>query len=175
MAHKVLPVPYFSQLDNRYNPNGACNVTSVAMVLWHLGIRGDGSERQLEDQLYRLMQEKGWSRHSPYDLQKLIHFKGRKDTFKPDATWEEVDAWLDSGKPVIFHGFFTRFGHIVTGIGRNDQGYVIHDPNGEFFYDHQSGGRWYDQRKSGEALTYSYKLMRDVCGRNGDLWVHFCG
>lgn len=171
-----LDIPYFSQLDNAYNPYGSCNVTCCAMILWFYGIRG-WTREQLEDQLYRWLAQRGLSRHSPYDLQTLINTIGKAynitDTFKPDAKWGDVCQWLDAGKPVIHHGYFTRFGHIICGIGRNESGIIVHDPYGECFYNHQTGQTYYDTSRSGAGLTYSYRMMKKLCGPDGDNWVHF--
>ena len=80
-----LNVPYLSQLDNLYEPNGTCNTTSVAMVMQYFGIQGDGSGLQLEDQLTKKCWTEGWDRHSPTDLVKLFKWKGIKDKFRSDG------------------------------------------------------------------------------------------
>lgn len=174
---RLTKFPYLSQLDNLNNPYGSCNVTSCAMVLNHYGIKGSG-RGQLEDQLYRWLVDRGLSRHSPYDLERLINEVGApyniKDSFTSRATWDEVNAHIDSGKPIISHGYFTRFGHIIVVWSRNEQGYIVHDPYGECCYDHASGRTWYETNKSGEGLQYSYRMMRSLCGPDGDNWVHFC-
>lgn len=174
-----LHVPCQSQLDNRLNPYGSCNVTSVAMVLQFFGFKGTG-DGQLEDQLYQWMQVRGLSRHSPQDLAYLIETY-TKDTHKPlkdrlvthwggngKQSWEAVKKHLNAGFPVICHGYFTRFGHIVVIRGYNDKGFVINDPYGEWF----TNG--YDTSASGCNLTYSYGLMDRLCRtEDGQNWLHF--
>ena len=54
-----LPVPYLSQLDNRYRPSGTCNVTSVAMCLMYFNIKPETKEPQLEDELFFAYGAKG--------------------------------------------------------------------------------------------------------------------
>ena len=78
-----------------------------------------------------------------------------------------MKEWLSAGNPCIVHGWFTREGHIVTIIGFNERGFIVHDPYGEYW---ESG---YDTSVSGAGLTYSYELMKRVCGRDGDLWIHY--
>jgi hypothetical protein len=165
---KLKNFPYLSQLDNKRNPYGSCNVTSVAMCLAYLGIVGTG-DGQLEDQLYQMAIDHGLDRHSPFDLQTLIKLKGRKDDFRHNAKWSDAKAWLLSGKPLIAHGYFTRSGHIVAICGFNRSGWIVNDPYGEYF---PSG---YDISASGKELTYSYALMQALCGNDGDLWLHFVG
>lgn len=174
MATKILEgVPYFSQRDNKFEPFGTCNVTSVAMVLHYFGIRGDGSHQQLEDQLFAKCQRHGWDYHAPYDLQKLITSYGFKDKFNPTSRWQDARLHIDAGLPLIAHGYFTRSGHIVTIVGYDDAAYggagawVVNDPFGEWF-------EWGYNNTSGKWLRYSYRMMREVCGDDGDLWLHFC-
>jgi Peptidase_C39 like family len=174
MNSKILSVPYFSQLDNANNPYGTCNLTSVAMCMAYFGIAGDG-DGQLEDQLYRWVIAHGLSRHSPIDLAQVFKWKGIKDDFRSDAKWGDARAWIDRDKPLIAHGYFTRSGHIIVITGYDDSAYngngawVVNDPYGEW-YEHG-----YDTRVTGNGLKYSYTMMKDLCGFDGDLWLHFVG
>jgi uncharacterized protein YvpB len=166
-----LKVPYFSQLDNRYNPTGSCNVTCVAMCLCYLGLpRPSGS--QLEDQLYRKLEELGRSRHNPYDLKYLIEtYPGYKDIFRENGTFAGIKTSINAGNPVIIHGYFTRFGHIIVICGYDSTGFLVNDPYGEWF----STG--YDTGRTGESLHYSYKLIANTCSPESkanpkNIWFH---
>ncbi len=162
-----LPIPYHSQLDNDYNPTGSCNVTSLAMCLSYLGLKSKDANEQLEDEFYRYCLDKGYSRHDPYDLARVVRDYGYKDDFQADAKWEDVKAWLIKRNPIVVHGYFTSFGHIVVIRGFNKHGWIVNDPYGEWF-------DWgYDTNSSGESLTYSYSMMKRICGNNGDLWIHY--
>ncbi|MBP0000165.1 MAG: C39 family peptidase [Cyanobacteria bacterium SID2] len=163
-----LDVPFLSQLDNENNPYGSCNVTCVSMCMAYFGHpTKNSSGQQLEDELYQFMLDRGLSRHSPQDLQKLLQLYGYQDDFQADAKWDEVKAWLRQGKPIITHGWFTSSGHIVVILGYNDRGWIINDPYGHWS---RSG---YDTYASGAGVVYSYADMRDVCGPDGDLWIHY--
>jgi GH24 family phage-related lysozyme (muramidase) len=166
-----LKVPYFSQLDNSYNPTGSCNVTCVAMCLCYLGLpRPSGS--QLEDQLYRKLEELGRSRHNPYDLKYLIEtYPGYKDIFRENGTFAGIKTSINAGNPVIIHGYFTRFGHIIVIRGYDSTGFLVNDPYGEWF----STG--YDTSRSGERLHYSYDLIARTCSPESrsnptNIWYH---
>jgi predicted chitinase len=163
-----LEVPYLSQMDNINNPQGACNVTSVAMCMSYFGhpIRNSRNE-QLEDELYKFCLNNGLSRHFPNDLQTLAQLYGYQSRFEPKARWEDVRAWLASGRPCIVHGWFTRIGHIIVIKGYSSKGWLVNDPYGEWF----SWG--YDTTVSGKNLIYSDELMVRTCGTNGDLWIHY--
>lgn len=164
---KLPNFPYKSQLDNFYNPTGACNVTSMAMCLQFLGKSRRDNIGQFEDELYEYTLNKGLSRWNPYDLAKLVEDYGAKDLFKENAVIEEVQDWLTDGKPAVIHGYFTTFGHIMPVVGYDGIGFYVNDPYGEWF----SSG--YDKSASGAYLHYSYDLIRRVCMADGDFWVHF--
>lgn len=153
--------PYFSQLDNRNNPHGSCNVTSVAMCLAYFGIKGDGSQPQLEDQMYKRCIDRGWSRHSPYGLKALVESYGFVDDFTEKGTLADIRKAIDENKPCIVHGYFTRSGHIVTICGYDDQGFIVNDPYGEAFFDGKS--YYYDTNRSGKQLHYSTKMISVLC------------
>jgi|694.fasta_scaffold76303_3 GH24 family phage-related lysozyme (muramidase) len=167
----LLNVPYLSQLDNRENPFGSCNVTCVAMCLTYLGMPPKPGT-QLEDELYRKMEQLGWSRHDPNDLKTLIDsFPGYKDIFRPNGSFKDIQTSIDAGNPVIIHGYFTQSGHIIVVCGYDDKGFIVNDPYGEYF----SSG--YDNDRSGEKLHYSYNLIGRTCSPESqsnprNIWYH---
>jgi len=168
---KDLDVPYLSQLDNRLNPYGSCNVTCVAMCMYYLGYpRREGA--QLEDELYQKLDELGKSRHDPYDLQYLIGtYPGFKDIFRTDGGFRDIQTSIDAGNPVIVHGYFTKSGHIIVIRGYDDKGFLVNDPYGEWF----SCG--YDNSRSGQRLHYSYNLIARTCSPESqsnpsNIWYH---
>jgi uncharacterized protein YvpB len=163
----TLDINYRSQLDNFNNPTGSCNVTSIAMCLDFLKIPRRTSAGQYEDELYEYAIANGYSRHSPQDLAQIVRDYGAKDYFTADATIEQVKSHLASGNPAVIHGYFTAAGHIIVIAGYNSNGFIVHDPYGEWF----PGG--YDTTASGAYLHYSYGLIRSACMNDGQFWVHF--
>ena len=163
-----LKVPYLSQLDNTLDPHGTCNVTSASMCMAYLGhpIR-NAQNLQIEDELNQYCYDHGLDRHVPGDIAKVIRAYGYKDDFQPDAKWGDVKKWLAGGNPCIVHGWFTGSGHIIAIIGYNKKGWIVHDPYGEWYPE------GYDTNRSGAGLTYSYEMMKRVCGTDGDLWIHY--
>jgi uncharacterized protein YvpB len=163
-----LEVPYLSQLNNVCSPYSTCNTTSVAMCLAFFGHRQiDEMGLQLEDELTDYCYANALDNHSPFALQELIKRYGYEDNFQIDAQWKDVKAWIGKGKPCIVHGFFTKSGHIIVIVGYSDEGFIVHDPYGEWFRD------GYSTNCSGENLTYSYGMMKETCGPDGDLWIHY--
>lgn len=173
MSKVVIPgtFPKFKQYDNIENPGGSCNVTSLAMVAYYFGLRGNG-QGQLEDQFYREMERMGLDRHSPEDLSTFFNQKmsqagfKQRDKFVANGGVNDIRSNIDKGMPVIIHGYFTSSGHIVCIIGYDSdtQQYLIQDPNGEWYkegYDHQATGRYW-------LSEHTLKLL---CDDNG-MWLH---
>lgn len=169
---ELLNFPYRSQRDNYYNPSGSCNVTSVAMCLFWLGIRGNGEYVQLEDECYARCLDRGWSRHEAVGLQNLAEsYPGIKDDFISNGTLDDIRSAIDAGIPCVLHGYFTRFGHIIVAKGYDEDGLLVNDPWGEW---HRSG---YDTSVSGEGLHYSNHLIASKCSPESeqnprDIWLH---
>jgi uncharacterized protein YvpB len=162
-----LPIPYKSQLDNQENPTGSCNVTSLAMCLEFLGAKRKTSTEQFEDELYRYAEDHGLSRHDPHDLAIIVEAYGYRDDFRSNATIEQVQNWLADGKPIVTHGYFTTFGHIVVLTGFDETGFIVNDPYGEW----TSSG--YRTDLSGKQVHYSYRMIKTLCIPDGSFWVHF--
>jgi uncharacterized protein YvpB len=169
-----LGVPFYPQYDNYLNPNGSCNVTSIAMSLAYLGVKPRCASDQLEDELYEYMESKGLSRHSPEDLASVVRTYGHKDDFNPRGTFSMIHSHLEEGFPVVVHGYFTRSGHVVCIIGRTASSFVVHDP----------WGRWtasgYDFQSTGEAEEYNYEDLARLLSPESatpstatDVWAHF--
>jgi uncharacterized protein YvpB len=170
-----LDVPYKSQADNRYDPWITCNVTSIAMCLEYLGVRRKESSGQLEDELRDYMLNHGLNREVGSDLAKVVRAYGAQDFFSTQTTVEEVKKWLSNKNPAVFHGYFTRGGkggHIIAVVGYDSQGFIVHDPAGEFYwkgYDYNDSSK----NEKGKFLNYSYDLIEKTCQTDGEFWVHF--
>lgn len=162
-----LNIPYKSQLDNEENPTGSCNVTSLAMCLQFLEAKRKTGVGQFEDELYRYAEDNGLSRHDPHDLAVIVERYGCRDDFRSNATIAQVKEWLTDGKPIVIHGYFTTFGHIVVITGFDSTGFIVHDPYGEWT------PYGYRTDRSGQAVHYSYDMIKSLCIPDGSFWVHF--
>lgn len=170
-----LNVPYLSQLDNRLNPSGSCNVACLAMVMQYWGIprnkRYQGF-KQLEDELYQYCLDNGLNRHSPVDLKKALQDYGVHDNFTFSGSLTQCRNHINAGNPVIVHGYFTSFGHLVVLVGHDDKGFIVHDPYGEWFADGYQKNDSVDAER-GKYQHYSNNLINRVCLPDGKLWAHF--
>jgi hypothetical protein len=171
-----LNVPYKSQLDNRYEPYSACNVTSFGMVFDYYDIgfvhtftgrHKQNKNKQIEDDIYEYMSEKGLNKHYPEDLAQMARDFGLKDDFTVHGTFERCKQHLSNGNLLVLHGYFTQPGHIIVGVGYDEDGLLVHDPYGEWF------PRGYRTDLSGAYLHYSNELIRKTCAYDGEFWVHY--
>lgn len=169
--------PYLSQTDNELNPSGACNVTSVAMCLSHLGIRGDASYFQLEDQVYQRCLDNDWSRHDPLGLKAVAEsYPNIRDHLTTNGSLIDIKQALTSGQPCVIHGYFTRFGHIVAVHGFDDKGLFVNDPWGEWFdWGYFRNDEDYPER--GKNVHYSWGLISRLCSPESlanpqHIWLH---
>jgi len=165
---KILKVEFRSQLDNLFNPYGSCNVTSIAMALNYHGIIGTGLG-QLEDQLYKEMENRRWSRHNPYDLVKICELKKIADKFTSVGNILDIKESIDNNKPTVLHGYFTRSGHIIECHGYDGDTFICHDPYGSYL------DGYCNSPNLGRDVRYSRKLIEEVCMPDGNLWIHSIG
>ena len=164
-----LKVPYHSQLNNRNNPNGSCNVTSVAMVLNYFNRNiNKGSYEQLEDYLYDWMLNNNLSRHSPIDLKYCLEYFGCKDYYLTNANVNNIIEHLKQGFPCIIHTYATSSGHIfvINGYDFKTEEFICNDPYGRYPYNDYS---------SGESVRYKKTFINSISAieSDNDIWCHF--
>ncbi|MGB3533523.1 MAG: C39 family peptidase [Microcoleaceae cyanobacterium] len=163
MIMNVLDVPHFSQLDNKYDPFAACNVTSLAMCLAYYKV-SQPHYIQLEDYLLQRATNNGWNRFTTTGIKQLAEsFEGIKNHLTEQGTLQDIRNSIDTGWPVVVHGFFTEPGHIIVIRGYTKEGFLVNDPYGEIM-----GLSYYDTSKSGENLHYSNGLIAAAC----DSWCY---
>ena len=165
---KTLNVPHKSQLDNKLNPTGACNVTSFAMAMTYFQAKRKTNVGQWEDELYLYMQNNNLNRWDPNDLALMARSYGLVDDFFSRGTLSDLRRAIAEGRPCIIHGYFTSFGHIVVVRGYDLYGFFVNDSYGEW----TSLG--YRTDRSGENLHYSNTLIQNKCSPEGEdyIWIH---
>jgi hypothetical protein len=165
-------VPFFLQYNNRIHPAATCQNTSIAMVLSYLGWRGapdDITERYGKDRA-----------QSPAGLAAVFNAIARENglskLLKPNTggTLSGLRAELDRGTPVIIHGYFTSYGHVVVVLGYDGDGYYVNDPAGQWSEAFMGG---YRGRDAGKAVHYGKSAFEAaVATSNGynrlPLWYH---
>jgi uncharacterized protein YvpB len=84
-----------------------------------------------------------------------------------------LKAELDRGHPVIIHGYFTGYGHVLVVLGYDDSGYYVNDPAGQWserFKGGYAGG-------SGRKVHYSKSAFESAVATSDGysslpLWYH---
>ncbi len=144
-------VTYHSQRDNVTKDgvvNGAnmCNLTSLAMVMEQMGIDVGNGEKQYEDRLYEIAKELGLGGENLWDdtgevyeeIFKYINKQNKMDYIikvtnesTEERKFEDIAKELiKQNKPIIASGYFPN-GHIVTIVGYDSNGWIVHDPYGD--------------------------------------------
>ncbi|MEE2644007.1 MAG: C39 family peptidase, partial [Myxococcota bacterium] len=165
-------VPYFNQYDNYLAPSASCQNTSIAMVLAYLGWGGvpdDITQSYGKDMA-----------QSPAGLARLFNIyasrAGLSKQIKPNTsgTFSGLRAELDRGHPVIIHGYFTSYGHVLVVLGYDENGYYVNDPagrwSGVFMGGYSAGG-------SGAEVYYNKAAFEAAVGTSNGyhslpLWYH---
>ncbi|WP_413164002.1 C39 family peptidase [Capilliphycus salinus ALCB114379] len=161
-----LNVPYFSQRDNPRYYWSTCNVTSIAMVLYYYGLRSQYGG-QLEDELLEwCFNYAGVGSQTEHNvLTALIRAYGYRSSFSTTRRWSEIKEELINGRPVVIGADLTPAGHVLTIIGFNKAGYIVHDPWGDAYTGYSN--------TEGRRLLYSYGYFNQVAGPDGNIWAHF--
>lgn len=168
-------VPYFYQYENTYNPSGSCQNSSAAMVLSWIGWGGEPDD---------LSSYWGTSyAQSPGGLAAM---------FNAEAGWQNLNdrlrahtsgsisglkGLLDRGLPVIIHGYFTSYGHVVVVLGYDNDGYWVNDPAGTWNERFMGGYPYGWEPTAGHQIHYEAEAFEAaIATSNGHtylpLWYH---
>ena len=95
---------------------------------------------------------------------------------RTNGTVADVNALLAAGKPVITHGYFTSYGHVLVLVGYDGQDYIANDPAGrwtEVF----KGGYYASDGDDGQYIRYGEDpTIQAINTLNGSttypIWYH---
>ncbi len=132
-------VPYFCQYKNSIYPESTCQNTSIAMLLRYFGWNGKPDDITSEFGKDYAQSPSGLA----YIFNTLAQRSGITKRLTPhdDGTVQNVRELLAKGLPVIVHGYFTSYGHVLVILGYRDGKYIVNDP----------AGRWSEVFKGGYA------------------------
>ncbi|GAB3020573.1 C39 family peptidase [Bowmanella dokdonensis] len=168
-------VPYYSQLENSYQPHATCSVTSLAMITDFFGITDPSVlGKRTPDYLYERF---GLLQDVPSlagGFNQLAQEAGStvRDTGWTNGTLAQLRDLAAQGKPTIVHGWFTNPGHILVVTGFDGDYYTVQDPYGK--WNLQKWGS-YDTSVSGKNQKYPKAAFEYAINDNGtgdDLWLH---
>lgn len=163
-------VPFLSQLDNVYSPSASCQATALAMVLLFLGVKQKNpAEKDLGNEIYPQLAAQGFP-GTPGFMVNTAETYGVKVNFTAASSNDELKKWLDSKQmPTVIHGWFTAPGHVITCVGYNKDGFIVHDPWGKFLGSTGS----YDHDASGAYNLHSWDWVQQFWAPDGQFWVHY--
>lgn len=134
--------------------NYTCNATCVAMLC---GETDYGSVIPTYASL-EMHGDPGCPYNLNAELTQLLRDKAAV-SLNTNASLDELDKALDEGKACMTHGYFTKSGHIIVVVGRNETGYVVLDPWSEF----NAATFSYDLGGYGFKGVYSRALLWATC------------
>lgn len=168
-------VPYWSQLQNAYDPYGTCSITSLAMVTDYYGLTNPTSlGKRTPDYLYERFTVLQDVPSLAWGFNTIAQEAGSpvRDYGVTDGTFAELQQRASQGKPTIVHGWFTSPGHIMVVTGYDGTHYTVNDPFGK--WNLQKWGS-YDTSVSGKGQRYPKAAFEYAINDNGagnDLWLH---
>jgi len=151
-APGVPDVPYFYQYANDLYPGSTCQNTSVAMLLAWYGWGGE------PDDITAL-----WGKayaQDPVGLAEVFNSYAaqmgipQRLLAHTDGTVADVRALLAQGRPVIVHGYFTAYGHVLVTLAYDGSAYIVNDPAGRWSEQFQGGYPFADDPNVGHAIAY---------------------
>jgi hypothetical protein len=152
-----LNVPYYQQVDNKYEPMRTCNTSSCAMVARFLGAKISG-----DDQYYQIVRKYGDTTDHTAQTKALAAL-GIKSTWNTNLGFEDLDKSLEVGLPIVI-GILHRGtlaaptgGHMIVVIGRTEKrDYICHDPFGSLL---DPGGGYTGDVNNGNGVVYPRPVL----------------
>ncbi len=128
VAADELDLPYFYQYANALYPTSSCQNTSVAMLLAGFGWVGEPDD--LTSRWGKDYAQSPWGLADLFNTEAAAAGISARLTADVSGDLAGMRALLDAGKPVILHGYFTGYGHVLVVLGYDDEGYLVNDPAG---------------------------------------------
>jgi Peptidase_C39 like family len=152
-----LAIPYYQQVDNRFEPMRTCNTSSCAMVAKFLGARILG-----DDDYYQYVRKYGDTTDHTAQTRALADL-GVKSTWRTNLGFADLDASLSAGLPVVI-GILHRGtlasptgGHMIVVIGATaSRDYICHDPFGSLL---DAGGGYTGNTNNGCGVVYPRSIL----------------
>lgn len=170
-ASYVPGVPYFYQYNNTNNPGGSCQNTSLAMCIKYFG--GTAEYPDAVSNVYGTTQAQSVSGLQTVFNTEAANFNLTvRDVGHSNGTFSQIQALLAAGIPVIVHGYFTSYGHVMVLTGYNGVDYIANDPAGKWSQQYQNGGYCQCSSTEGHDVLYSKAAMEQAIGPDGTVWYH---
>ncbi|MBW4514573.1 MAG: C39 family peptidase [Timaviella obliquedivisa GSE-PSE-MK23-08B] len=152
-----LKVPYFQQVDNKFEPMRTCNTSSCAMVARFLGAKISS-----DDEYYQHVIKYGdTTDHTAQTY--ALKAVGIRSIWRTDLDFADLDGAIAAGLPVVI-GILHRGtlnapegGHMIVVIGLTSQkDYICHDPFGSLL---DAAGGYTGDVTNGCAVVYPRAVL----------------
>ena len=168
-------VPYFYQYDNELYPSSTCQNTSIAMVLAWYGWEGEPDEVTAAYGKDTAQTVAGLA--SVFNSVAADAGITARLTGHTDGDIDDMKALLDRGVPVIVHGYFTAYGHVLVVLGYDDTGYTVNDPAGSWNEIFQGSGYGGGEGDAGDHIRYEASAFETAIvtwdgSTPAPLWYH---
>jgi uncharacterized protein YvpB len=167
----VTGVPYFYQYDNGINPGGSCQNTSMAMVLRFYGA-DDETPDAISEQYGTSQAQTVSGFQQVFDAEAAAYGLSWRDEGTTTGTLDDVHAQLAAGIPVVVHGYFTAYGHVIVLVGYDGDVYWANDPAGEWDQVYMGGGYSGVDPTEGYYVTYDASAVDAAIAPDGWVWMH---
>lgn len=172
-SRSALDVPYFYQYNNSLSPGSSCQNTSIAMVLSFLG--ASVTPDQITSRFGKDRAQSVSGLNQVFN-QLASEFGVRRINSTSNGSFADLRAALDQGSPVIIHGYFTSYGHVIVVTGYDGSGYYVNDPAGAWSQRFK-GGYGGSSSTSGRGAYYPRAAFEAAVGTYdgysaAPLWMH---
>ena len=164
-------VPYFYQYDNAINPGGSCQNTSMAMVLRFYGA-SDETPDQISERYGTSQAQSVSGFQAVFDAEAAAYGLPWRDAGTTTGTLDQLHAQLAAGIPVVVHGYFTSYGHVIVLVGFDGDVYWANDPAGEWNQVYMGGGYSGADPSEGYYVAYDADAVDAAIAPDGWVWMH---
>jgi hypothetical protein len=175
----VKDMPYFYQYSNQDNPSGTCQNTCLAMVLkYFANLEG---KITFASSITPDILTATWGNKKAQTVPGLqdvfnqeaskngLKIRGTGTTTEPLASFRAI---AKLGKPMIVHGYFTAYGHILVVLGFDGTHYICNDPAGKWSQQYQYGGYSTTNNAEGITVKYGKEAFEKAISPDGMVWMH---
>ena len=165
-------VPYFYQYNNNINPGGSCQNTSIAMLLKYYGASSITPDNI--GNTWGTTQAQSVSGFNTVCNSEAQSF-GISAVCVSTSTgsFSTINNLLAQGIPVVVHGYFTSYGHVMVILAFTGTEYICNDPAGEWSQQYQYGGYSTTNATEGFQVHYAAAAFLNAIGPDNTVWFHY--
>ena len=164
-------VPYFYQYHNSINPGGSCQNTSMAMILKFYGATSVTPD-SISNYYGTSQAQTVAGFQGVFNSEAAYYGLSWRDAGTTNGTLGDIHSQLAAGIPVVVHGYFTSYGHVIVLVGYDGDVYWAHDPAGKWNEVYKGGGYSGYNSTEGKYVTYSAAAVNAAIAPDGVVWMH---